>query len=229
MKHSDIANELVGAMSAEDRFPVLCEIIRKTETLQVRAVAVIYADREYEKSHGTWTAFCRSVFEWDDSYASRMRKAAEMFLDGISITSESQARALSTVDPEKREEVLEKARQAFGKEPSASQIKEMESEDDTPHWSGMDKDQAEIDSILKDMRSILKRIKELPKDGAGMWINLPHLIADMRSAAEALKHGRPHGQCDEWGSHGPKCLCGGTGWLPKNVLERPKGGNNGDE
>jgi hypothetical protein len=229
MNHSEIATDLVGAMTAEERLPVLCEIIRKTETLQVRAVAVIYGDREYEKTHGSWTAFCRSEFEWDDSYASRMRKAAEMVLDGISITNESQARALSSVEPEKREGVLEKARRSVGGEPSASQISMADSDDERDE-AGPDqikRDQAEIDSIVRDLRAVLKRVKDLPKNGSGMWVNMPHLIADMKNAAEALKHARPHGPCDEWGtSHDENCLCGGTGWLPKHVLERPKGGDN---
>jgi hypothetical protein len=226
-----IAEDIVGsAMSPVERLPVLCEIIRKTENLQVRAMAVLIADAEYEKTHGSWTAFCRKEFGWDDSYASRMKKAAQMVLSGVSITNESQARALASVDPEKREEVLEKARKAFGQEPSASQIAAAEREfddededgDESSHASRMLADQREIDEVIAAMRDVMKKIKALPKSGAGRWINMAHLVADMKNAANTLKHGRPHGPCDEWGTHDDKCLCGGTGWLPQHVLERPK-------
>lgn len=227
MNAMTIADEIVGSgLSPTERLPVLCEIVRKTESLQVRAIAVLLADGEYETSHGNWTSFCRSEFGWDDSYASRMRKAASMVLDGSTITTEAQARVLSKVDPERREEILEKAREkSAGAEPSASVIASVIADDDDDSEaddSRMLTDQKEIDAIISAMRDVLKKIKELPKNGSGRWINMPHIVADLKNAANALKHGRPHGPCDEWGGHGEKCLCGGTGWLPKHVLERPK-------
>ena len=63
-----IAAEVVGnEMTTAERLPVLCEIVRKTEHLQVRAIAVLYADCEWENTHETWTNFCRHEFNWDDS------------------------------------------------------------------------------------------------------------------------------------------------------------------
>lgn len=226
-----IADEIVGSgLSPTERLPVLCEIVRKTESLQVRAIAVLLADKEYENSHGNWTSFCRSEFGWDDSYASRMRKAASMVLEGSSITTEAQARVLSKVDPEMREDILEKAREkSSGAEPSASMIASVIASSDDDEESGdsesksrMLTDQKEIDEIVAAMRDVLRKIKDLPKTGSGRWINMPHLVTDLKNAANALKHGRPHGPCDEWGPHDDKCLCGGSGWLPKHVLERPK-------
>jgi hypothetical protein len=224
-----IAAEVVGhELSAEERMPVLCEIVRKTEHLQVRAIAVLFADRSWENTHETWTAFCRAEFGWDDSYASRMKKAAQMVLNGVSITNESQARALATVDPEKREEVLEKARKAFGQEPSASQISKAEREfdEDTDVEESSDSEmisaQKDIDSIISELRGVLRSIKALDPKREGRWINMTHLIADLKGAADSLKHARPHGPCDEWGKHDENCICGGNGWLPKHVLERPK-------
>lgn len=212
----------------DERYPILCEIVKKTEHLQVRALAVLYADRLWIEEHGTWTAFCRSCFGWDDSYASRMKKAAEMVIGGTPVSTEAQARALSSVPAEQRNEVLAIARrEKIGSEPSASDIRSVaekfgpesvNSEDD------MDEAKAEIDGCISALRDVLKRIKALDPKGAGRWVNMPHLIADLKSAAEALKHARPHGECDEWGAHGDNCLCGGTKWLPKHVLERPKKG-----
>lgn len=226
---TSIVNEVVGSsMSVEERFPVLCEIVKKTENLQVRALAILYADESWKDTHGTWTAFCRSEFGWDDSYASRMKKAAEMVLGGVTIVNESQARALASVLPEMRNEVLEKARKTAGREPSAAQISMAERDidgddrdDGEPRPVDMKPAQSDIDECLSDLRAVLKKIKSMP-GSSSRWINMPHLIADMKSAAEALKHARPHGPCDEWGKHDENCLCGGTGWLPKHVLERPR-------
>lgn len=234
MSHTDeMAVELVGSgMTREERLPVLCEIVRRAETLQVRAVAVIISDGRYEETHGSWTSFCRSEFKWDDSYASRMRKAGQMVLDGLDITTEAQARALSLVPEERRKEVLQRSREDAGdSEPTASDIRSTidEMDDDEKDDSVSERiriGQSEIDAIVKDMRATLKRIKDLPSTGAGMWINLSHVVADLKNAAEALKHARPHAPCDEWSNHDRNCLCGGTGWLPKHVLDRPKGGNN---
>lgn len=222
-----IATEIVGAdMTANERLPVLCEIVRKTEHLQVRALAVLYADGEYEKTHGNWTAFCRSEFGWDDSYASRMRKAAEMVLGGVSITNEAQARALAKVEPTRRNEVLEEARSKFGREPSGSQVSitadAHAAVEEEYAATSMKNAQDAIDEVVAMLRAALKAAKELRQDSAGRWLNLPHVVADLKNAAESLKHARPHGPCDEWGKHDENCLCGGTGWLPKHVLERPK-------
>lgn len=220
-----IAVEVIGdEMTVQERLPVLCEIVRKTEHLQVRAVAVLYSDREWENTHDTWTNFCRHEFNWDDSYASRMKKAAEMIIGGTTITNESQARALASVAPDKREEVLTKARDKAGSEPSATQIsaviKEEQSDGDEP--DGMSDAQDEIDNCISDLRAVLKRIKAIDAKRVGRWINMAHLVADLKSAADTLKHARPHAACDEWGKHDENCLCGGNGWLPKHVLERPK-------
>jgi hypothetical protein len=232
LNHMTIAEEIVGGdLTPKERLPVLCEIVRKTESLQVRAISVLLADEEYVQTHGNWTSFCRAEFGWDDSYASRMKKAASMVLDGSTITTEAQARVLSKIDPDKREEILEKAREkTAGSEPSASVIASViaeSDEEDAPHNSRMLTDQKEIDAVIAAMRDVLRKIKDLPKNGSGRWINMPHLVADLKNAANALKHGRPHGECDEWGKHDENCLCGGTGWLPKHVLERPKEANNG--
>jgi glycerol-3-phosphate cytidylyltransferase-like family protein len=211
----------------DQRYPILCEIVKKTEHLQVRALAVLYADRLWVEEHGTWTSFCRSSFGWDDSYASRMKKAAEMVLSGTPVSTEAQARALSSVPSEKRNEVLEKAREEKGSEPSASDIRSVVEKfgpDAINAESDMQDAQDDIDSCIADLRAVLKRIKSLPSKKSGRWINMPHLIADIKNAAEALKHARPHGKCDEWGNHSEDCLCGGTKWLPKHVLERPKEG-----
>lgn len=222
-----IATEIVGSdMTADERLPVLCEIVRKTEHLQVRALAVLYADGEFEKSHGNWTAFCRAEFGWDDSYASRMRKAAEMVLGGVAITNESQARALAKVEPGRRNEVMEKARERFGREPSGTQVSVVADSHDAIEAeyadASMRNAQDAVDEVVAMLRAALKAAKALPKDGAGRWINLPHVVTDLKNAAEAMKRARPHGPCDEWGKHDENCLCGGTGWLPKHVLERPK-------
>ena len=231
MEHTTMAIDVLGQdMPTEDRLPILCEIIRKTEHLQVRAIAVLYADKSW-KSRGSWSAFCKSEFGWDDSYASRMKKAGLMVLSGVTITNESQARALATIDPDDRNDVLEKAREQFGGEPSASQIQAVDrgedNEDDGSSLDEVESAKDEIDCILNDMRAILKRIKSLPKNGAGKWINMSHVIADMKTAADSIKHGRPHGPCDEDGPHDHNCLCGGLGWLPKNVIDRPKEMTNG--
>jgi hypothetical protein len=209
----------------DERYPILCEIVKKTEHLQVRALAVLYADRLWVEEHGTWTAFCRSAFGWDDSYASRMKKAAEMVIEGTPVSNEAQARALSSVPPEKRREVLEKAREESGSEPSASDIRSVVEKfgpEKVNAEADMQDAQDDIDSCLADLRAVLKRIKSLDPKKSGRWINLPHVVADLKNAAEALKHARPHGECDEWGTHGSSCLCGGTKWLPKSILDRPK-------
>lgn len=232
MMHSTMAIDVVGKdLDPSERLPILCEIVRKTEHLQVRAIAILFADESW-KPAGSWSAFCKSEFGWDDSYASRMKKAAQMVLSGVTITNESQARALSSVDPDDRNDVLEKARSAFGAEPSSSQIQKSimgidDGDEDDQKLDECESAQDEIDCILNDMRSLLKRIKALPKNGAGKWINMSHVIADMKTAADSIKHGRPHGPCDEDGPHDRNCLCGGLMWLPKNVLDRPK--ENADE
>lgn len=227
-KLTNIVAEVVGhELSVEERLPVLCEIVKKTEALQVRALAVLYADEAWKGGYGSWTDFCRREFGWDDSYASRMRKAAQMLLDGTPVSTEAQARALSSVPPEKRSEVLEAAREKRGSEPSASDIRSVAEKfgpESVNAENDMDEAKAEIDGCISALRDVLKRIKSLDPKGAGRWVNMPHLIADLKSAAEALKHARPHGECDEWGQHGDNCLCGGTKWLPKHVLERPKKG-----
>ena len=226
---SNLADELVGCqLTVSERFPILCEIVKKTETLQVRAIAVLFADESWKESHGTWTAFCRSEFQWDDSYASRMKRAAKMVIDGTSITTEAQARALASVPQEKRNEILDKCRDENGSEPSASQIVEKHSEfhDDASESLSfeIEEAQAEIDQCIFDMRSLLKKIKAINPHKTGRWINMSHLIADLKSAAEALKHARPHGPCDEHVVGDQKCICAGNGWLPKHVLDRPRGG-----
>jgi hypothetical protein len=225
-----IAAEVVGnEMTTAERLPVLCEIVRKTEHLQVRAIAVLYADCEWENTHETWTNFCRHEFNWDDSYASRMKKAAQMIIGGTTITNESQARALATVSPDKREDVLGKARDKAGSEPSATQISAVikaEQAEGSALTDGMTEAQDEIDDCISDLRAVLKRIKALDPKNVGRWINLAHLIADMKSAADTLKHARPHAACDERGNHDASCLCGGNNWLPKHVIERPKSEKN---
>lgn len=224
--HIQIADAIIGeSLTPAERTPVLCEIVRKAESLQVRAVAVLFADGVYKEKHGSWSAFCRSEFGWDDSYASRMCTAARMVLQGTPITTEAQARVLSKADPDEREEILEKAREeSGGSEPTAAKIGEViasrssSGEDDTD----MLDDQRQIDEIVSALRAVLNMAKGLDPRGAGRWLNMPHFVADLKNAANALKHARPHGPCDG-GKHDSHCLCGGSGWLPRAVLERPKG------
>jgi hypothetical protein len=225
--HIQIADEIVGeSLAPAERTPVLCEIVRKAESLQVRAVAVLYADGLFRETHGSWSAFCKSEFGWDDSYASRMASAARMILEGTSITTEAQARVLSKVDPDEREEVLEKAREkSGGSEPSASVISEVisSSKSDAVDTDMLD-DQRQVDEVIAALRAALNMAKALDPRGPGRWLNMPHFVSDLKNAANALKHARPHGPCDDGdGKHDKHCLCGGSGWLPKHVLERPKG------
>ena len=207
-------------MSPQQRAPILCEIIRKTEHLQIRAVAQLLSDAAYE---GSWSSFCKAEFGWDDSYASRMRSAAKMFLDGTPITTEAQARVLASVEPERRAEVMQRAREETGgSEPTASDIRSVIQEADEAEDSLMLTDRKLFEEIIGDLRSAMKRVKALPIKGAARWLNIAHLTADIKNAANELKSASPHGPCDEWGKHDENCLCGGSGWLPKKVLERPK-------
>ena len=224
--HIQIADEIVGeTLTPAERAPVLCEIVRKAESLQVRAVAVLFSDGVYKEKHGSWSAFCRAEFGWDDSYASRMCAAARMVLEGTPITTEAQARVLAKVDPDDRDEILEKAREeSGGSEPTAAKIGEVIAGRAAPATgaTGMLDDQRKVDEIVSALRSVLTMAKDLDPRGAGRWLNMPHFVADLKNAANALKHARPHGACDG-GTHDAHCLCGGSGWLPKAVLERPKG------
>lgn len=225
-KITTLAVEVVGAnMSLDERYPLLCEIVKRAEHLQVRAVAVLFDDESWKETHETWTAFCRSEFGWDDSYASRMKKAAQMVLGGTPITNEAQARALAAVDPLQRNAVLDKARKESGGEPTASQIGAAHRESDGESGDqadAIDQARTDIDECVVELRAVLRKIKLLPSNAAGRWINMPHLVADLRSAADALKRARPHGPCDEDGTHEQSCLCGGTRWLPQHVLDRPR-------
>lgn len=227
MNTIQIAAEIVSPdLSPSDRFVVLIEIVKKTENLQVRAIAVLYADRVWEVS-GNWTKFCRDTFGWDDSYASRMKRASEMILSGSTVTTESQARVLAQIpDAIKREEVLARARESVGREPSngdiADVIDELQSESGVEQLDALKNDQYRIDVVVELLREALREVKRLPTQGAGRWVNTPHIIADLKNAANALKHARPHGDCDEGGEHDVNCLCGGSKWLPQHVLERPR-------
>lgn len=233
MKQTELTVGLVPSnLTVAERQPILLEIIRKAEHLQIRAVAVLYADAQWKEDKGTWTGFCRSQFGWDDSYASRMKHAAQMVIEGSTITTEAQARALTAVEPSQRSAVLDAAREKSGREPTASDISREASVSDedgvlsssTCQAAGVTMDDAanSIDDLVGRLRTVLRDAKALAKDGAGRWVNLPHLITDLKNAADALKHARPYGDCDEGGEHDANCLCGGTGWLPQHVLERPR-------
>lgn len=79
-----------------------------------QALAKIRDGKTYRATHKTFEAYCRERWGWGSDYSNKLISAALVVsgLDTIvakNITTESQARALASVPPAQRQEVLETA------------------------------------------------------------------------------------------------------------------------
>ena len=92
------------------------------------ALAAIRDARLYRQTHDTFEDYCRERWGMSKSHANRLidsgKVASEMAPIGANITSERQARELAKVEPERRQEVIERATEATGGNLTARAITE---------------------------------------------------------------------------------------------------------
>jgi hypothetical protein len=91
------------------------------------ALSEIRDARLYRASHGTFEDYCREKWGISRPRAYQMIQAAQSvstIVDKAAVTTESQARELSRVEPEQRQAVVEKAQAATGGKITAAAIRE---------------------------------------------------------------------------------------------------------
>ena len=90
------------------------------------ALARIREDRLYRQTHATFESYCRERWGLSKRHCNRLIESAEVVESvgpiGPEITTESQARELAKVPPERRAEVVEKATTATGGKITAKAI-----------------------------------------------------------------------------------------------------------
>ena len=104
---------LNGHHSRLDELEATIERGRKTFVEVGLALAEIRDARLYRPEHPTFEEYCRARWNWSRSYAHRIIEAAatsEALPDGQRPETESQARELARIEPNRRLEVLNKAR-----------------------------------------------------------------------------------------------------------------------
>jgi hypothetical protein len=90
---------------------------RKTFVEVGLALAEIRDSRLYRSDHATFEEYCRTKWGWDRTYCHRIIEASKVVKllpigNTAAVTSESQARELAKVEPEKRVEVLKVAQES---------------------------------------------------------------------------------------------------------------------
>ena len=98
------------------------------------ALAKIRDSRLYRETHATFEAYCRERWGFTRMRASQLIESAKASSSvNNCLQTESQARELSKVEPERREEVVGRAREATGGNLTAKSIREASSppDDDT--------------------------------------------------------------------------------------------------
>lgn len=91
------------------------------------ALEAIRDARLYRESHDTFEAYCKERWGFSRVQAHRLIEASETVTAlpiGNKITTESQARELAKVEPDRRQEVIERATEATGGRLTAKAIKE---------------------------------------------------------------------------------------------------------
>jgi hypothetical protein len=92
------------------------------------ALATMRDSRLYRETHATFEDFCRAELGMGKSQAYRLIEAAQIMSPigdaAKAITTESQARELSRVEPEQRQAVVERAQAATGGKITAAAIRE---------------------------------------------------------------------------------------------------------
>lgn len=92
------------------------------------ALSAIRDQRLYRATHGTFEDYCRERWKMSKRHCDRLIESADVVQNlgptGPTITSERQARELARVEPERRQEVVEKASVATGGKITAAALKE---------------------------------------------------------------------------------------------------------
>lgn len=88
------------------------------------ALAAIRDARLYRESHDSFESYCRERWGWSKQHAYRLIECAPMAKSNPQVTSINQARELSKVAPERRQEVIERATEATGGKLTAKAITE---------------------------------------------------------------------------------------------------------
>lgn len=92
------------------------------------ALGAIRDRRLYRATHGTFEDYCREKWGMSDRRARQLMTAAEIGTMVPVVTTERQARELARVEPDRRQEVVEKASVATGGKITAAAIREAASE-----------------------------------------------------------------------------------------------------
>jgi protein gp37 len=94
-----------------------------------QALLTIRDNRLYRRTHGTFEAYCRERWGWSKSHANRQIEAArvadEMTPIGVAPTTESQARELTRVEPERRAEVWQATIEQTNGKPTAAAVRQI--------------------------------------------------------------------------------------------------------
>ena len=91
------------------------------------SLAAIRDARLYRQTHDTFEAYCKERWGWSKQHAYQLiesAQAASTIVDKSAITKESQARELAKVEPQRRQEVIERATEATGGNLTARAIAE---------------------------------------------------------------------------------------------------------
>ena len=79
------------------------------------ALAEIRDSKLYRTTHKSFEDYCREKWGWSKTHCNRLIEASAVVADlapiGVKVTSESQARELARVEPERRVEVVTKAKE----------------------------------------------------------------------------------------------------------------------
>lgn len=90
------------------------------------SLAKIRDSRLYRESYDTFEEYCRERWGFTDNYARRLMTSSEVVksVPMGTVTSERQARELAKVEPEKREQVIQKAQESTGGKVTARAIRD---------------------------------------------------------------------------------------------------------
>jgi hypothetical protein len=88
------------------------------------ALTAIRDRRLYRATHGTFEEYCRDKWGWSKQHAYRLMECGPIAKSNPQVTSINQARELARVEPERRQEVVERAVEATGGKITAVALKE---------------------------------------------------------------------------------------------------------
>lgn len=192
----------------QSEFDRLCRVVERGMAAWVEvgiALTRIRDERLYQLTHETFEAFVNERFDLTRRRAYQMMSEAVVAREH-GLETGAQARALATVAPERREEVLATAR-ASG-ELSARAIAQVA--------GGLDPEAWVLVAISQRIASCAEDLRALEGKPLARWLPLDRVVTVLARAGALVDAAVPDTQCGRCEGRG--CIdCGDIGWIPSRL------------